>query len=157
MARGRIYRIPFVDIAVTAVQDFFEVVSASTKVTVIKELHLYQSSDVGDAAEEMLRVAIKSGSTTSGSGGASVTPVPSNLGDAAFAGTAERNNTTQATSGTIVTHEAFAFNIRAGFVRIFTPEVEIVLAPSARATVELLAAPTDSLTMSGVLIVEELG
>lgn len=159
MARGRCYRIPFTDISVSAAQDLFEVISDSTKVTRIKELHLSQSSDPGEAAEELLRIQLKSGSTIGGSGGSSVTPTPLHLGDPAFAGTAARNNTTQATHsfGSFDIHEAFTFNTRMGLVRVFTPQTWITIPPSQAFLVDLIAAPADALTMSGVLVVEELG
>lgn len=154
---GRIYTAQFTDVAVTAIQDLFEIVAPSTAVVVIHDLHISQRSDVGDAAEEILSIQLTSGHTTSGSGGSSYTPIKKEVGDAAFGGTVEVNNTTQAVSGTIVTHYSWQWNIRGPFDKVWTPETRPVLSPSRRACVELPVAPADSLTMSGSITFEEIG
>lgn len=154
---GRMYTGIFAGVAVTAQQDFFEIVAPADSAVVLHAVYLSQETDVGDAAEEMLRVAIKSGQTTSGSGGSAPTAIPLSLGDAAFGGTVEVNNTTKASVGTIVTHHSDAFNIRTGWVYLPTPEMRKVLSPSARMTVELLTTPADSLTMNGTIVFEEIG
>lgn len=154
---GRIYTAQFTDVAVTAIQDLFELVAPSDGIVVIHDLHLSQKSDVGDSAEEILNVQMTSGQTTSGSEGSSVTPVPKEVGDAAFGGTCEANNTTQAADGTIVTHYSWDWNIRMPFDKIWTPETRPVLSPSRRMCVELPAAPGDSITMSGTITFEEIG
>lgn len=154
---GRIYTVQFNGVAATAQQDFFEVVAPADSVVLVHEIGLSQSTEVGDAQEEGLSVLLKSGSTTSGSGGSAATPVPKELGDAAFGGTAEVNNTTKAADGTIVTHYAWNWNVRAPFVQIFTPETRPVLSPSRRGTVELATTPADSITVSGYMVIEEIG
>lgn len=154
---GRIYTATFSEIAVTAIQDIFELVAPADAIVKIHRIELGQRSDVGDAAEEILPVQLTSGHTTSGSGGAAVTPVPREFGDAAFGGTCERNNTTQASAGTIVEHHNWAWNIRGPFDRVFTPEEMPILSPSRRACIELPVAPADSITMSGTITFEEIG
>lgn len=154
---GRIYTAAFNNVAVTAIQDLFEIVAAADSIVVVHDLHLSQNTDVGDAAEEVLRIELTSGHTTSGSGGSSVTPVPAQLQDSAFGGTCEANNTTQASTGTIVTHYVWNWNIRVGFDKIWTPETRPVIAPSRRMCVELPAAPADSVSMSGTITFEEIG
>lgn len=154
---GRMYSATFTAVAVTAAQDLFEIVAPADAVVVLHSLYLGQSTELGDAAEEQLRVAIKSGQTTSGSGGSTVTPAPLALGDAAFGGTVEANNTTKASTGTIVTHHADSWNVRGPYQLIFTPETRKVLSPSARMTVELVAAPADSITLEGTVYFEEIG
>lgn len=154
---GRIYTATFNNVAVTAIQDLFEIVAAADSIVVVHDLHLSQNTDVGDAAEEVLRIELTSGHTTSGSGGSSVTPVPAQLQDSAFGGTCEANNTTQASTGTIVTHYVWNWNIRVGFDKIWTPETRPVIAPSRRMCVELPAAPADSVSMSGTITFEEIG
>lgn len=154
---GRLYTVSFAGVAVTAQQDFFEIVAPSDATVDILEYHLSQSSDVGDAAEEGLSILLKSGATVSGSGGTTPTPVPLALGDAAFGGTAEVNNTTKANTGTIVTHHAINWNIRVPLDVIFTPETVKVISPSARATLELATTPADSLTVSGYMVIRENG
>jgi hypothetical protein len=154
---GRIYTIPMDAVAVTAVQDLFEIVSGSAAVTRLLAVYVGQSSDAGDAEDEQLRVQIIRAASTSGSGGASVTPAPLFAGDTAFTGTAERNNTTQATGGSPVTLLADTFNVRAGWVYRPTEREIITIAPSVRLAIALPAAPADSLTMSGYCVIEEIG
>jgi hypothetical protein len=154
---GRMYTVQFTGVAVTAQQDLFEIVAAAGKNCRLRALFLSQSSDVGDAAEEGLSILIKSGSTTSGSGGSAPTPVPLSVTDAAAGFSAEANNTTKATAGTIVTHHAENWNIRVPYQLILPPEMCVELTGSRRATVELATTPTDSLTISGTLYVEEFG
>lgn len=154
---GRIYTAVFNNVAVTAAQDLFEIVAPADSVVVVHDLHISQNSDLGDAAEEILRIELTSGHTTSGSGGSSVTPVPAQLQDSAFGGTCEANNTTQASGGTIVTHAVWNWNIRVGFDKIWTPETRPVVAPSRRVVVRLPAAPADSVSMSGTITFEEIG
>lgn len=154
---GRMYTVIFAGVAVTAAQDLFELVAAAGKPCLIHAIYVEQSSDAGDAQDEQLQWAIKSGQSTSGSGGSAPTPNPTNPTDAAAGLTAEANNTTKASAGTIITHHSGAFNVRAGLVYIPTPEMRIVISGGRRATVELVGAPADSLTMSGTIYVEEIG
>lgn len=154
---GRIYTATFADVAVSAQQDLFELVAPSDAIVLIHQIEISQLSDVGDAQEEMLSIRLKSGATTSGSGGSAITPVPISVGDVAFGGTCEANNTTKATLGTIVTHYAWAWNVRMDFNKLYVPELRPILSPSHRLTVELATTPADALTMSGVITFEEVG
>ena len=151
---GRMYSVVFEEVAVTAVQDFFEINAPADSVVILHSLEIAQSSDAGDAEDEQLSLLIHRGST-SGSGGTTPTPAPINLGDAAFGGTTEVNNTAQSTEGTIL--HATAFNVRAGYFKEWTPETRIVISPSDRLIIELQTAPADALTMSGTIYIEEIG
>ena len=153
---GRLYTAQFSAVAVSAAQDLFEIVAPSDAIVKIHNIRLGQTSDVGDAAEEILLIKLNSGATTSGSGGGSYTPVPIELGDAAFGGTCEINNTTQAADGTIVTHHAWPWNVRGPFEIIFEPETRPVLSPSRRCVLTI-PAPVDALTMMGTITFEEIG
>lgn len=153
---ARMYTASFSGVAVTALQDLFEIVAPSTGVAIIHQVDISQGTDVGDAEEEMLLVHIRSGATTSGSGGSIPSAVPILLGDAAADSTVEANNTTKASGGTIVTHWSFYWNIRVALQMIFTPETRPVVTAGARLTVELDSAPADSITMSGTLVWEEI-
>lgn len=148
---GVMYTAQFNGVAVTAQQDLFEVNVPATKSVVVHAIELSQTTEVGDAAEEGLLLLLKSGQTTSGSGGSTPTAVPTAIGETAFGGTVEVNNTTKASAGTIVTHAAYAWNVRTEFVRIYTPETRPLLPPSARFTVELATTPADSITMHGTI------
>lgn len=154
---GRQYTVQFNGVAVTAPQDLFEIVAAAGKVCFINYLNLSNLTEVGDAAEEMLLILLKSGQTTSGSGGTAPTPVPINVTDAAAGFTAEANNTTKASAGTIVTHHAENWNVRSPLLWLPPPNLWIPLTGSRRFTVELAATPTDPITMAGTLGVFEVG
>jgi hypothetical protein len=153
---SRIYTVEFEAVAVTAQVDFFEITPADDKPCRILALFLSQSSDVGDAAEEILRYRIIRGHTTSGSGGAAPTPVVLGPIEAAAGFTAETNNTTIASVGTVTNLHSDAFNIRAGLQLVLTPEMQWgVSQANTTIVVRLMAAPADSLTMSGTIYVEE--
>lgn len=152
-----VYTVQFNGVAATAQQDLFELVAASTKPIVILGFSLSQSTEVGDAQEEGLSLLFKSGQTTSGSGGSAPTPVACDSSGSAASFTAEANNTTKASAGTIVTHAAWNWNVRMPFDVIFTPEQQLIMASSRRCTLELATTPADSITISGTIWVQELG
>ena len=142
------------EIAVTAAQDLMEINAAADSVVIVHRVLITQSSDAGDAESEMLNVIFQRAST-SGSVGSTVTARPLSVGDSAYGGTVERNNTTQGTPGNVV--HAENFNIQAGLDWHPTPEERIVISPSGRLVIELPTAPTDSLDVSMTVIVEEIG
>jgi hypothetical protein len=155
---GRMYNLPLARTAVTAAVDLAEILTASSHICVIHAIELTQSTEVKDAEEEMLQLAWKSGQTTSGSGGgASITPIPILIGDAAHGMTVEAFNTTKASAGTIVTHKVWDWNVRVPFLYVFTPETRLVIPPSTRATLELVSAPADSVTIGGQIVLEIIG
>jgi len=154
---ARNYTVSFTGVAVTAQQDFFEIVAAAGKNVELVGLFLSQSTEVGDVQEEGLSVMIKSGATTSGSGGSAPTPIPLTVTDAAAGFTAEANNTTKATVGTIVTHHADNWNVRMPFILLFPEDMRVQLTGSRRMTVELGTTPADSITMSGTMYLREFG
>lgn len=152
-----VYTVQFNGVAVTAQQDFFQLTASSTKPIVILGFSLSQSSEVGDAQEEGLSILLKSGQTTSGTGGTAPTPVSTDSSGSAASFTAEVNNTTKASLGTIVTHAAWNWNVRVPFEVIFTPEQQLIMAASRRCTIELGTTPADSITVSGTIWVQEIG
>lgn len=154
---GMIYSVVFSSVAVTAQQDFFEYTAPSDAIAIIHSVELTQSTDVGDVAAEGLAILHKRGATVSGSGGSSVTPGPLEFGFAAAGGVAETNNTTKANTGTIVTMHSSNWIIQSPYLWLPTPEYRHILSPSQRYTVELATTPADSITVSGTLIVEEVG
>ena len=76
---GRMYSATFELVAATAAQDLFEINAPADASVVVHGVWLSQSSDVGDAASEMLNILIHRGST-SGSGGSTPTAAPLSLG-----------------------------------------------------------------------------
>lgn len=158
---GMFYTAQFNGVAVTAQQDFFELAAPADAVVVIHRILLTQTTEVGDAQEEMLSILIKrgEGTVTSGSGGTAPTPVKLEKGFAAAGTVAEVNNTTKMVVGTgaIVTLHADAWNVRVPWDFLPTPENRPVISPSDRITVELGTTPVDSITMNGTIWFEELG
>lgn len=158
---GRLYTATFDSVAVSALQDLFEIKAHANRPVVIHDWHIGQTSDTGDSAEELLRVEARRGvlAVTSGSGGSTVIPVPLNYYDAAFGGTVETNNTTRATAGspdTLNIIGQYVWNVRVPMDKIYTPETRIVIPANGTFTLGLPAAPGDALTMSGTITFEEL-
>jgi hypothetical protein len=152
------YNIPIARTAVTVALDLIEMVTPATMICIIHGIELSQSTEISDAAEEMLKLSFKSGQTVSGSGGSTgIVAVPILLGDAASGLTIESFNTTPASTGTIVTHKVWDWNLRIPFDKIFTPEQRLIIPPSTRATLELISAPTDSVTIGGQILIEMIG
>ena len=156
---GRIYSSIFDGVAVTAVQDLFELIPAATACVELLSVHLSQETEVADAAEEMLTISIEghSGAITSGSGGSTPAVVPTHLGDAASVTVVEANNTTETSGGTKVTHAIQNWNVRVPFDLIWIPETRIWISPTDALTVTLLTTPADSITMGGTVYFREVG
>jgi hypothetical protein len=152
-----IYSVTFSSVAVTAQQDFFEYTAPADAIVLIHSVELTQSTDVGDSAAEGLAILHKRGATTSGSGGSAPTPAPLEFGFAAAGGAAEVNNTTKATGGTIVTLHSSNWIIQSPYLWLPTPEMRHILSPSQRYTIELATTPADSITVSGTMVLEEIG
>lgn len=157
---GRFYSTVFSGVAVTAAQDLFEILAASGKPFILHEVVITQESDYGDSAAEGLRFSIAraTGSYTSGSGGSTHTPVKHMTSDASAGATVEINNTTRAAagSGALTRIRTEASNIQAGWQYLPTPETRLTFAAAEACVIGLEGAPADSLTMSGVAVIEEL-
>lgn len=115
---GRIYAVPYQGTITNAGgdTDLLEVLPADDKPCKLRGWSIGQTSEVGDAAEEGVRISVirMNATVTSGSGGSAVTPVPLDSADAAAGFSAECNNTTVATtSGTATVMHEFAWNERA--------------------------------------------
>jgi hypothetical protein len=153
------YSCSFTAQGITANQDLFELIVPSSKIAVIHEIRVGQTSDTGDAAEEILLITLKRGvGSTSGSSGsvAAATPVKLETGSATAGCTFDANNTTKMTSGTITNIAQLTWNVRGEFIFLPTPEARPIMAPSERFAVEL-AAPSDSITTHATLLFEEVG
>ena len=154
---ARRYSVIFEGVAVTAAQDFFYIAPADDRPVRLVSLFLSQSSDYGDAAAEGLRIKVIRGHATVGSGGSAFTPTPNSANDVAAGFTARINDTTIASAGTAVDVHADAFNIQAGIgINLEGHDIRCSQATGVTLVVRLMAAPSDSLTMSGTLVVEEL-
>lgn len=161
----------FENVSVSATQDLFSLELYQAVPVRFHSLFLYNvGADVGDAAEEMLRLQILwMGATfTGGTGGSTADPVAvemqsGNPGRNTFT-TVEVNNTGLATTtGTTVPRGVGGWNIRMPFERIWTPETRPLFTYDADnggdavAVVRLLSTPADAISMSGELTFEEIG
>lgn len=152
----------FKAVAITAAQDLFEVKSSANAVTIVHGFSLFQTTDLADAQEEVLRLTTNrgSGSVTSGSGGSTPTMVLRTRANTAFGGAVECNNTTVLAVGTgTLTNdmEHLGWNIRIPMFHLWTPETRPIILPAEYWTLELEAAPTDSVTVSGTIYLEQIG
>jgi len=157
---GQIYDAIFQNIAVTALQDFFEILAPTDATVIVHAWEIYQTSDVGDAEEEILRIETVRGlGSTTGSGGATITPEAKEEGFVNPGSVVKRNNTTRmvAGGGSLEILETFGFNNRIPLEKIYTPELRPIVSGADFWTLSLPVGPSDSLTMSGKISFEELG
>lgn len=141
---------PITPTAVTTTVDLFHVTAATDNPVTLAQVELYNTSDLGDANEEVLSIAIARG-VTGGSGGTALTEV--NFGEAGGSSVTAAVvglNTTVSTGGTVLAH--MGWNVRIPFFWCPVPE----LRPRADAgqdpiVLRLLAAPADSITIGGTI------
>ena len=157
---GLLFACTFEATEVSAVVDLFEINVQDDRPVIIPGLYLSQSSDVGDAAEEFLRVQIvrveggAAGSGGSGGGTARCLNALNTTSGFNF----ETCNTTPVSGGTDRVLWSGTFNVRLGLQYIPLPDMRPgnpFGSTFDRLVVRLVAAPADVLTMSGTLIVEE--
>lgn len=157
---GRMYQTQTAAVAVTTAIDLWEILAATAKPIRIHGWTLSQTTDLGDAAEEVLRInEVRGVSTvTSGSGGSSPTVHPLDDNDAACGATVEANNTTRMAvgTGTLETLSERGWNIRIPLEVIYTPEMRPRVNPGDRWTLGIVAAPADSVTISTSITFEEI-
>ena len=112
--------------------DWFEVTPTDDKPVKLRGLVIGQTSEVGDTAEEAVRFSlIRLPATVTSGNGSPVTPQPTDDIDVAAGFAAEVNGTTVATtSGTAVTLEEFAWNLRSSPLERWWPDPEF--APKVR-------------------------
>lgn len=156
MRIGRVYSGTFENVPVTASQDLFTILPASNKPVAMHYLELTQITEVGEAQEEWLRIKIIRGHTTAASGGSALTARALTPGDAAAGATVRANDTTIASGGTAVDLHATAFPVRQGLFYLPPPELRPSVANAEILAIRLMAAPIDSVTMTGTILFEEL-
>ena len=155
---GRIYTVEFENQTIATASgdyDLFEILPATQKPTKLLEIHLANLTEIGDAAEEMLRFRVIRGHTTTGNGTAT-TARPMNPSDTAYGGTCETVATSIASAGTAVNLASFGWNLRVPLDLYFQPGREPQVANAELLVVRLMAAVTDDVNMSGWICIEEL-
>lgn len=125
---GRIYTVSYQGTLTAAGgdSDLLEILPADDKPVKLRGFVIGQTSEVGDAAEEGVRLSVLRlpATVTSGSGGSAVTPAPMDSADAAAGAACECNNTTVATtSSTAVTLMEMGWNERLTPFDFWFPDV----------------------------------
>jgi hypothetical protein len=149
----RLYTVEFEAQTVAAASgdiDLFSLDAATDKPIELVEVHLGQTTELGDTAEEQLRIRYIRGHTTVGSGGASATPQPPSANDAASGATTRTLDTTIASAGTAVNLASEAWNLRGPYDWGPRPQgMGFWTSGSAILVVRLMAAVADDITASG--------
>lgn len=160
----RMYRVPYTGTLTNAGgdSDLLSIQPADDKPCRLVGWTFGQTSEVGDAAEESLRITVRhmTATVTIGSGGSAVTPVANRPGtnDVVAAGfTARCNDTTVATtSGTSTIMEELAWNERASpWERWIPEELRPIAIQGEVLIVRMETTPADDLTAGLTFFVEE--
>lgn len=140
-----------------ATTDLFELAAADDIPIGILGLRWGQTSDFGDAQDEVLQLQIVRGNTTSGSGGSAPAGVRKRPADAAPSFTAEVLNTTAATTGTTEIPYSTWVPVRAGLEMTYT-DAQMVCTGQGNGflVLRLANAPADAITMGISVDVVEL-
>ncbi len=158
---GRMFTVAATETAVTTAIDIFEVLADTDAPVLIHGFHLYQTTELGDAAEEVLEIETVRGvgTVTSGSGGNASTeqPIDDNVGTTANAVVEDMNTTRMAVgTGTLEELEKFGWNVRIPWTHYYTPETRPRINPEDRWTLSIDTAPADSVTIGATLWYEVL-
>lgn len=148
----RTYRVDIPATAFTAAVDLLEINPATNQMLKLLELKLWQTTELGDAQDEVLPITLVTGFTTSGSAGSAATAVPDEVGDV-FGGSCEVMNTTQANTGTTVSRLLGGFKVIGGEwlwlpVPLTDSPAGIWIPYNTRAVIRT-TAPADSVTIAG--------
>jgi hypothetical protein len=154
-----VYSAPMDALAVTLATDLFEVTPAADRPVIIYGMTLCQTTDLGDANEEVLRIGVYT-DVTAGSTGTALTEVPYSNESALGAVTAAvvGNRGTPSSGGTLI--DIIPWNIRIPLYWFPIPELRPkfsnIAAEGPVSSFRLMSAPADSLTVSGCLYWTEI-
>lgn len=153
----RQYTVSFEKVSVSAAQDLIQI-TGSSKLARIRQISL---SDVDPTAPSTnmqlaLRCRILPATVSNGTGGTSATIGKTDLGDSAASFSALANNTGKATTtGTASVVLEDGCNIYGGYSKDFDPPIPIITGEAF--VFELITTPAATVTLSGQVIVEEIG
>jgi hypothetical protein len=149
-ARGP-YSAPLAATAVTTTADIFHVTATAENPFILLGFELYNTTDLGDAQEEVLQLEIARGTTGGGTGGSALTEVHYIQGSGATVQTAVVGfNTTVSTGGTVLARKGW--NVRIPFEFYPIPELRLrVDSAQDPLVVRLMSAPADSITIGGTI------
>ncbi len=156
MAYGFLYSVSEDIIAVTAAADLFVITVATDIPIVLHELRLGNTTDLGDANEETLRIGIFRGITV-GTAGAALTETPLHPRAPTATAAVTGISNTPSTVGTRI--GLIPWNVRqAGpaFIATDLSKIGPINAAQDPVAFRLLAAPADSISIFTELIYEEL-
>jgi len=157
-----IYRIPYTGTLTNAGgdSDWLYALAADDKPIRLMGMRFSQSTEIGDAQEENLRITIRrlGATVTVGSGGSAVTPIPPRTVDVAAGGTYRCNDTTvSTTSGTNLICEELAWNVRNTPCEFWwEPDLRLQVVHGEALVVRCESTPTDDVTGQLTFFVEEL-
>lgn len=144
----RCYTVNLAPAAATAAIDLAALVSADDIPIKVRAIRVWQTSDVGDAQDEVLTLNIVRGNTTPGAGGAAGTQAPKSPKDSAASFTSRVGDSTAASAGSPVTVYSTGWNVRAPLEVTFTEdEMPGTDQGTGFLVLRLGAAPADSLTI----------
>jgi hypothetical protein len=153
---GRLYTVSFTDVAITAAQDLFGILATANMAFKVHGVELGQKSLTTWEAKSLKWVR-NPATATVGSGGSAATPRPIVPGDVAATVTARVNDTTnQTTSGTQALIWSRDWEFLNGVFWLPAPEQRPVIAPGQGFALQLVTAPSASMTASGSVMIEEL-
>lgn len=152
-------------VGVTLAQDIFSITAPSTCRVRLRDVKLSQYSDFGNLQAEILSVLLIRDYTSNSSGGSLLTATNLNKSGATSTATVRSNDTVLASGGSPITLIADGLNVASGWTlrdalhlsdnRINLPQEGIWIDRSGRLVVRI-TAPADSLTMNGVIVLEEV-
>ena len=152
-----VYGAEFDAVAISTAVDLFHVTVATDRPVEVMGMHLFQTTDLGDAAEEVIRIALVRAVTGGGTGGTAETEYVYSNAAAGTTNTAAvlTVNTTVSTGGTIIDH--IGWNVRIPLIWEPIPELRPKFSAAEDPFVfRLLAAPADAITCTGVLLWTEI-
>lgn len=144
--------------AVTTATDMFELTPVVDRPIIVYGMRLGQTTDLGDSQEEVLMVGVYR-DATAGSGGTAATEyVYTNVAAGVTPTCQVRMLGTASTGGTLI--DIIPWNIRIPLEWFPIPEMRLkfsnIAAEGPTSTFRLIAAPADSVTISGVVYWAEI-
>lgn len=141
-------------VAFTTATDIFECTPAADRAMLILGMRLGQTTDLGDAQEEVLRIGIYEDVTAGSTGTALTETIYGNeSGTAANTAAVVTNRGTASTGGTLI--DVIPWNIRIPLEwyppPYLMPKFSNIAAEGPVSSFRLISAPTDSITVSGAL------
>ncbi len=158
---GRIYRVTFENVSVTAAQDLVQITGATGKMMRICRAWACSSPTTAPTDQQLrIRCRFLPATVSVGSGGTTgITPSKNDPGDAVCSSaTCATNNTTPATTnGTAIVLDVAGVNVKSGYDTQWFGSNRPAVGPSEAFVFELLSTVSGTVPMSGGCEFEETG